>query len=71
MLKIVNQKIGSDGNNIDRDCKNVCLTDVEINFLLRLLEDQAVPFARNGFSDFSLEYELINSLEHSDTQFEG
>ena len=70
MLKIVNDKKGSDGNSIDRSSKNCCLTDVEILYLLQLLEGQSRPFDRQGFSDFSLEHELQSALDHSDTQFE-
>ena len=71
MLKIVNMKKGSDGNDIDRSCKNVCLTDVEILFLLQLLDEKSGHFDRQGFTDFSLEHELEDALFHSNTQFEG
>ena len=75
MLKVVNNKTGSDGKSIDRSCKNVCLTDVEVNFLLhliqlfdlRLLENHEKRFPK---TDFSLEHELQGALDHSDTQFE-
>ena len=70
MLKVVNNKTGSDGNHIDRSCKNVCLTDVEILFLLQLLENHEQRFPETTHCDFSLEHELQNALDHSETQFE-
>ena len=64
MFKVVDEKTGSDGKPIDRSEKNVCLSDVEINFLLKILDQSYESVS------FSLERELEEALESSSTQFE-
>ena len=66
MFKVVDEKTGSDGKPIDRSEKNVCLSDVEINFLLKILN----MYQSYESVSFSLKRELEEALESSNTQFE-
>jgi hypothetical protein len=55
---------------INRDYKNVCLTDVEIEMVREAVDSVLWGAAGKSDSALRINRELNRALEHKDTQFE-